>query len=152
MSGVLKSRHFMTMRLKATRQQLGATQYGDRSIAVVTFAELKGEGIQATLLPGGSDWLSATADGVLRLDCRMAFETADGALIAMTYRGMRHGPAELMQRQVVGEEIDPDLIYHRVAIFFETSADDYQYLNELIAVGKGRLGPDGATYEIFEVL
>jgi hypothetical protein len=118
----LKSRHLFTMRMKADRQMLGTTQYGSRWITLVTSAEIEGAGIRARLLPGASDWISATPDGVIRLDCRMAFETDDGATIAMTYRGMRHGPAELLERQSKGEEIDPELIYHRVAIFFETSA------------------------------
>jgi hypothetical protein len=102
----LKSRHLLTLRMKSERQILGRTQYGSRSITLVTSAEIEGSGIRANLLPGASDWISTTPDDVIRLDCRMAFETNDGAIIAMTYRGMRHGPAEALERQAAGEEID----------------------------------------------
>jgi hypothetical protein len=148
----LKSRHLFTMRMKADRQMLGATQYGSRWITLVTSAEIEGPRIRATLLPGASDWISSTPDGVIRLDCRMAFETDDGAVIAITYRGMRHGPPDLLERQARGEEVDPELIYHRVAIFFETSAPLYIHLNKMIAIGKARRDADGGVYEVFEIL
>lgn len=148
----LKSRRLFTMRMKAERQMLGTTQYGSRSITIVTSAEIVGPSIRATLMPGASDWISSTPDDVIRLDCRMAFKTDDGAIIAMTYRGMRHGPAELLERQAKGEDVDPDLIYHRVAIFFETAAPLYLYLNKILAIGKAKRQPDGGVYEVFEVL
>lgn len=148
----LKTRHLFTMRMKSERQMLGSTQYGNRWITLVTSAEIEGPGIRASLLPGASDWISAMPDGAIRLDCRMAFQTDDGAVIAMTYRGMRHGPADLLERQAQGEEVDPDLIYHRVAIFFETAAPAYIHLNKMIALGKAKREPDGGVYEVFEVL
>ena len=142
----LTSRHLFTMRMKSERQTLGTTQYGDRWITLVTAAEIEGPTIRAKLLPGASDWITSTPDGVIRLDCRMTFETDDGATIAMTYRGMRHGPAELLDRVMKGEEVDPELIYHRVAIFFETEASAYLHLNKLIAIGKAKREPDGGVY------
>ncbi len=148
----LKSRHLFTMRMKSERQVLGVTQYGSRSITIVTSAEIEGSGIRANLLPGASDWISSTPDDVIRLDCRMAFETDDGAIIAMSYRGMRHGAAELLERQAAGEGVDPELIYHRVAIFFETSSPLYIHLNKIIAIGKARREPGGGVYEVFEIL
>jgi len=33
-----------------------------------------------------------TPDETLMLDCRLLFQTDDGALIGMSYRGLRHGP------------------------------------------------------------
>jgi hypothetical protein len=90
----------------------------------VTEATIKSSGLNATLLPGGSDWVTETDDGTVLLVCRLVFQTDDGALIGMTYRGIRHGPPEVMTKLQRGEPVAPDLYYHRVAIFFETSAPE----------------------------
>ena len=42
-------------------------------------------------------------DGVLQLDVRLTLQTDDGQLIYMTYRGHRHGPADVMDRLGRGE-------------------------------------------------
>jgi hypothetical protein len=53
---------------------------------------------------------------------------------------------------VRGETVDPGLYYHRVAIFFETSAPKYAALNKMVAVGRARAEATGGVYEVFEVL
>jgi hypothetical protein len=65
---------------------------------------------------------------------------------------MRHRPPEVMAKMVRGETVDPGLYYHRVAIFFETSAPKYAALNKMVAVGRARAEATGGVYEVFEVL
>jgi hypothetical protein len=79
-------------------------------------------------------------------------QTDDGALIGMTYRGVRHGPAEVMAKVNRGEPVDPSSYYFRTATLFETSAPRYEFLNRLVAVGTGRRTAEGPIYEVFEVL
>jgi len=118
----IETPHLFTMTMKNERQVFGRTPLGERRVTIVTEATIDGSGLRATLLPGGSDWITETSDGTVLLDCRLVFQTDDGALIGMTYRGIRHGPPEVMARMARGETVDPGLYYHRVAIFFETSA------------------------------
>ena len=42
--------------------------------------------------------------------------------------------------------------YLRNAIFFETGAAGYDWLNRIIAVGIGRRTPEAAIYEVHQIL
>jgi hypothetical protein len=148
----IETRHLFTMTMKSDRQVFGRTPLGERRVTIVTEATIDGPGLRATLLPGGSDWITETSDGTVLLDCRLVFQTDDGALIGMTYRGIRHGPPEVMAQMARGETVDPGLYYHRVAIFFETSAPKYAALNKMVGVGRARPEASGGVYEVFEVL
>jgi hypothetical protein len=48
--------------------------------------------------------------------------------------------------------VDRREYYLRTAPFFETCAVRYSWLNTIVAVGVGERLPNGATYEVFEVL
>jgi hypothetical protein len=51
-----------------------------------------------------------------------------------------------------GDPVDPSEYYLRIAPFFETGAPAYAWLNTIVAVGVGERRPDGARYEVFEIL
>jgi hypothetical protein len=70
----------------------------------------------------------------------------------MVYRGLRHGPAEIMQRLDRGEPVDPAQYYFRTAIMFETASARYDWLNRIFAIGTGSRPPEGPVYQIHEVL
>jgi hypothetical protein len=148
----IETRPLFTMTMKSEGQLFGQTPLGQRRVVVVTEATIDGPNLRARLLPGGSDWITETQDGTILLDCRLVFQTDDGALVGMTYRGMRHGPSDAVARLSRGERVDPALFYHRVAIFFETSAPNYALLNKMLAIGRARREADHAVYEVFEVL
>ena len=131
---------------------LGPTPLGTRINVEVTGGSFEGERLRGEILSGGSDWLLLGADGVLRLDVRLCLRTADGALVNMTYRGFRHGPAEVIKRLDRGETVDPSEYYFRTAPFFETGAENYGWLNRIVAVASGARHKTGPVYEVFEVL
>jgi hypothetical protein len=79
-------------------------------------------------------------------------KTSDEALIAMTYRGVRYGPADVIKRIEHGEAVDPASYYFRINPMFETAAVNYDWLNRILAVGIGHRQPDGPVYSVFEVL
>jgi hypothetical protein len=91
-------------------------------------------------------------DGAWMLDVRCVMQTDDGALIGMTYRGMRHGPQEVLDRIGKGETVNPSLYYMRATHYFETASDKYDFLNKLIAVAYGHRVASGPIYSVFEVL
>lgn len=133
-------------------QMLGQTPQGNRKIAPVLGGTLRGPRLNARLLPFGGDWALTRADGVLTLDVRLTVETDDGALIHLTYTGMRHGTPEVLARLARGESVDASEMYFRIAPRFETSAPDYLWLNRLLAVGVGERLPEGPRYHIHEIL
>jgi hypothetical protein len=143
----------MTLRLSVIgMQQIGDTPNGTRRVGLVGGGTFDGPKLQGTVLPGGADWIIARPDGAMTLDVRIVLQTDDGATIGMTYRGMRHGPAEVMDKVNKGEFVDPSLYYFRTAVFFETAAPKYDWLNRVIAIGTGSRPPEGPVYDVFEVL
>jgi hypothetical protein len=149
----IRTTHLMTLTGSVSgMQSVGATPSGNRRIGLVTGGSFQGERLRGSVLPGGADWIIVRPDGATTLDVRLVLETDDKALIGMTYRGIRHGPAAVMERINRGEPVDPSEYYFRTAVAFETAAAKYDWLNRIIAVGTGRRPPEGPVYDVFEVL
>ncbi|HKM60947.1 MAG TPA: DUF3237 domain-containing protein [Acidisphaera sp.] len=150
----IRTAHLFTIRLQtaAPPQLIGAGPAGDRRVVVVSGGTFEGARLRGTVIPGGTDWIIARADGALALDVRLVLKADDDALIGMTYRGMRHGPEAVIARLNRGEAVDPSDYYFRTAVFFETGAPQHAWLNRLIAIATGDRKPDGPHYDVFEVL
>ena len=130
-------RPLMILRLATgVTEAVGETPHGTVSIVPVTGGSFKGDRLRGTVLPGGGDWVTARADGTLELDLRVTLETDDGALIYMTFTGVR----------------DDRSHYFRTVPRFETAAPQYAFLNRLLAVGVGEIFPDGPVHVIEEIL
>jgi hypothetical protein len=151
--GDIATRPLFTMRMSVEAQPLGTTRGAEQRVLVIKECTIEGDRIKGRGLPGGSDWVTVGQDGAVWLDCRMVVETDDGHLIGMSYRGMRNAPPEAMAQLHRGEAVDASRFYHRVAIFFDTSAERYKWMTRILALGKGNRLPNGSgVYEVFEVL
>ena len=134
-------------------QEIGKTPAGERRVIPVSGGEFSGERLRGEVLPhAGSDLLLLRADGSFQQDVRLSLRTDDGAMILMTYRGVRYGSPEVNQRIVRGEQVAPSEYYLRIAPFFETSAPKYAWLNTIVSVGVGERLQNGARYEVYEIL
>lgn len=142
----------MPIEVETPLQMVGQTPFGDRRIAKVLGGSFEGPKLKGRVLPGGGDWLLLRAHGVLQLDVRLTMETDDGALIYMTYRGLRHGPAEVMERLNRGEAVDPSEYYFRTAPFFETGSERYGWLNRIVSVATGYREAKGPVYDVHQIL
>src|SRR5437763_15319054 len=96
----LRSRHLFTITIQLhPTEELGNTPAGNRRVFPVSGGEFSGDRIRGTVLPvAGSDLLIVRPDGAAQQDVRMLLRTDDGALILMTYRGVRHATAEVNAR------------------------------------------------------
>lgn len=153
--GVLKNvrtRPLFVMRLEAQIVTIGGSPGADRRVGVVHGGAFEGERLSGDVLDGGADWQILRADGATTLDVRLILKTNDGALIGMTYRGLRHGPPDVLARLARAEAVDPTSYYFRTSPIFETAAEKYDWLNRIIAVGIGHRRADGPVYSVFEVL
>jgi hypothetical protein len=150
----LKSRHLFTITLKLPPTlDLGDTPAGNRRVFAVSGGQCIGERLRGEVLPqAGSDLLLVRADGSYQQDVRLILRTDDGALILMTYRGVRYASPEVSARIARGERVAPSDYYLRTAPFFETSSTKYAWLNKIVSVGIGERQPDGVSYEVFEIL
>lgn len=150
----LRSRHLFTMTITLhPTEEIGSTPAGTRRVFPVAGGDFTGDRLRGTILPvAGSDLLLTRADGSAQQDVRMVLKTDDGALIVMTYRGVRHATAEVNDRIARGEKVAPSEYYLRTAPFFETASPKYAWLNKIVTVGVGDRRPDSVVYEVFEVL
>jgi hypothetical protein len=133
----MHSRPLMRLRLTTSAiEEVGETPQGKLSIFPVIGGSFEGERLRGTVLAGGGDWVTARTDGTFELDLRVTLETDDGALIHMTFSGVR----------------DDGNHYLRTLPRFETAAPKYAFLNRLLAVGVGEIQPDGPVHAIEEIL
>ena len=136
----MQSRPLMTLRLNtAPTQNVGAGPHGNRVTYPITGGSFDGERLRGKVLAGGDDWTIRRSDGVMELDLRITLETDDGALIHMTFEGIRDDGA-------------PGAPYFRTTPRFETAEPKYAFLNRLLAVGTGEIRAEGPVHVIEELL
>ena len=111
----VRTRPLFVMHLKVRPLvMVGATPGVDRRIGLVQGGSFEGERLSGQVIDGGSDWQAVRADGSTTLDVRLLLKTDDDAMIAMTYRGVRHGPTDVITRMERGEAVDPERYYFRI--------------------------------------
>jgi hypothetical protein len=110
----------------------------NRVIVPVSGGTFDGARLKGTVLPGG-DWIVRRPDGSSVLDVRIILQTDDGQKIYMQYRGISYTPKDGAQ-------------YWRIVPVFETGAEKYLWLNNIVAVGVHRTLPGKVAYRIFQIL
>lgn len=123
--------------LEAPRE-IGPTYDGARRIIpILAGGYVKGPKISGRLMGNAADWQVTRPDGVTVADAIYAIETDDGALIQIRNTGLRHGPPEVMQRLVAGEEVDPSEYYFRTVPQFIAPEGPYDWMNRSIFICSG---------------
>jgi hypothetical protein len=149
----VRTRPLFVMRLDVKGPLVvGETSNGFRRIGIVPGGSFEGERLSGQVLDGGSDWQVVRGDGSTTLDVRLVLRTDDDVLVTMFYRGIRHGPREIIERIERGEVVEPATHYFRINPLFEAPEGKYDWLNRVIAVGIGHRRADGPIYSLFEVL
>jgi Protein of unknown function (DUF3237) len=149
----MNTRPLLTLRLAtASVQNVGAVPHGTRTIFPVIGGDFEGPRLRGKVLPGGGDWAVLRADGVLELDLRITLETDDGALIHMTFQGLRDDATDGAAAPGGAEVGDPARPYFRTLPRFETAAPQYAFLNRILAVGSGEIRASGPVHVVEEIL
>jgi hypothetical protein len=139
----------------APRLDIGAGPLGRRVLFGAAGGTFEGPRLHGEVLPGGGDWALFRADGAMALDVRLTLRTHDGALVQMTYGGRWITPPELraaMADPKTRHEIDPARYYFRTNPLFETGAESYGWLNDIVCVGTGYLIEGGIAYKVSQVI
>jgi hypothetical protein len=129
---------------------VGVTPAGRRRMVPILGGRVGGR-LEGRIVPGGADYQIVEADGLIRLEARYVIELKRGGLVFVVNNGVRHGPRELIARQLAGEAVDPELIYFRTVARFETEVGDLQGLTRSIVVGKAERHPDRVAVHFFVV-
>jgi hypothetical protein len=148
----VRTRPLFVLRLDVLPYQIiGGPEGAFRRVGAVPGGTFRGDRLSGKVLPGGNDWQTVRGDGSTVLEVKLVLQTTDGALIGMTYKGIRRGPADVIERINKGEDVDPSTYYFRINPVFET-ASEYMWINGIIAIGSGYRNPGGVIYSLFEVL
>lgn len=134
---------------------IGSGPFGQRILFGAAGGSFEGPKLRGDVLPGGGDWALFRPDGAMTLDVRLTLRTHDGALAHMTYAGRWTTPPELradMADPVKRHQIDPARYYFRTNPLFETGAEHYAWLNDIVCVGSGYLIDGGIAYRVSRVV
>ncbi|MGN6465548.1 MAG: DUF3237 domain-containing protein [Rhizobiaceae bacterium] len=150
----LTSRPLLRMDIDCHKpHELGQTSHGRRRIVTVSGGRFEGDRLKGAILPGGGDLALVRPDGVFEPNAQFLLSTDDGALIHLRYRGIWHAAAPVLARLMSREgPVDPSEYYFRTAVFFETGAEQYLWMNRLLAIGVGLPKQGGIIYDVHEVL
>ncbi|MBR9807670.1 MAG: DUF3237 domain-containing protein [Alphaproteobacteria bacterium] len=141
--------------LSEPQQMIGKAHFGRRMIAVLTGGVVEGERLNGRVMPGGGDWATIDDNDTLRLDARVTFETHDGALIYLSYRGVLRPMPKVREFSLRGgpkTDEERKQIYFRTAPIFETGDERYSWLNNVVTIGMGESIGGAVRYDVFEVL
>ncbi len=131
---------------------IGGTYDGQRRIIPILDGDFEGPNMRGSIVrEGAADWQSTRPDGVTQAEATYALRTHDGVIIQVENFGLRHGPAEVMQRMAAGEDVNPEEYYFRTSPRFIAPEGPYDWLNKRIFVGSGARYKEGIKLWFFAV-
>jgi hypothetical protein len=130
---------------------IGETGAGLRRVVPILGGTVEGPRLSGRVVPGGADFQILRADGVMELEAKYVLEAADGALIYVVNRGLRHGPADAVEKLMRGEFVDSKIIYFRAAPTFETAAPEYKWMMRSLFVCTGTRLPAQVLLRLYEI-
>jgi hypothetical protein len=149
----INTKFLFTIALEIQLSNLGDTPYGRRRIFHFDAGSFEGPKLKGRVFPGGGGWSLIRRDDVMEVDVRLVLETDDDKhQICMAWKGLRHGPKEVMDRVYRGEIVDPGAYYFRTTPYFETSSEKYGWMNRICSIASGSLSANARTLDVFQVL
>lgn len=130
---------------------LGAAPTGERRYVPLGGGAATGPELNGTLVEGGIDWQVARSDGVLEIAAHYVIRTDDGALVEVKSDGLRHGPAEVMQRLARGEAVPRDAYFFRTLMRFTTGAPQWAHLNKVMAIAVGQREARAVLLDVYRL-
>ena len=130
---------------------VGRTPLGERRVIPITGGRVSGEAMNGEILPGGADFQLIRPDGVAEIEARYTLKLADGALVYIVNRGLRHAAPEDMARLLRGEPVPPERVYFRTAPVFETASPAHAWLHRSLFLGLGERRPDSVRVAIHAI-
>jgi len=132
----------------ALPEAIGASGWGIRLFFAVVGENgyVKGENLNAKILPRGEDAALIRADNCFELNVRIVLQTDDNALIYASYGGISDMTEEEANSFLTGS-LPPNLNLFTTPRF-ETAHENYQWLTRIQAVGRGSVEPEGDLFKV----
>jgi hypothetical protein len=134
---------------------IGDGPLGRRILFGAAGGTFEGPRLRGEVVPGGGEWALFRADGAMLLDVRLMLRTHDDALVHMTYGGRWITPPDLraeMADPAKRYQVDPSRYYFRTNPLFETGAEQYAWMNDIVCVGQGYLVEGGIAYNVAQII
>jgi uncharacterized protein DUF3237 len=132
---------------------VGQAPDGLRRFVPIIGGTFAGPLLNGRVVPGSGDWQIVRSDGVLSAEARYILETADGVLIAVNNRGVRHAPPEVMAKLNRGELVPSTSYYFRTSATFEAPVGSrHEWVNRTLFVATAEREPSTAIIHFFRVL
>ena len=131
---------------------LGSGSAGIRRTVPITGGTFAGPLMRGIVLPGGADWQIAESKSLTFVDAQYVIETDDGVRIQVRNWGIRHGPAEVLQRIAAGEPVAPDEYYFRTSPRFFPPHGRYEWLKQSVFVASAERSSDVVEVRVWKVL
>jgi hypothetical protein len=116
----------------------GKSPFGTRIAYPIKGGTFEGPKMKGKVKAVGEDWLLKVDEATNKLDVRLVLETEDGQLIACSYPGIVHNNTD-------------GTAYWRITPTFQTSSKKHDWLNYVLAVGKGSFQDGSVNYDVFAI-
>lgn len=144
--------HLFTAKIEVDSPiEIGESGKGNRRVIPITGGTFEGPEIQGTILAGGADYQLIRNDGVTEVVAHYTIETDDGVPIYIINKGYRHGPKDIIDKLIRGEDVPDGSYYFKTTPTFETSGAKYDFLNRMIVVGEGVRRPSNVEMAFYVV-
>jgi hypothetical protein len=152
MTPTLKTKYVFTITARiAEVMSAGDVGHGVRRIIPIIGGDVRGQ-INGKVCPFGADFQIIRPNELIELEAKYALQTDDGAIVYVENKGIRFGPADLLQKLKRGEPVDPKLIYCRTSPKFETGHEKYRWLMENLFVASVARHADRVVIDVHQVL
>jgi len=131
--------------------EVGDVGTGIRRVIPIIGGTFEGNGIKGKVLSGGADYQIIRYDGVTEALAHYVIETENGVPIYVINKGYRHGPKEIIDKIIRGEQVPDGSYYFKTTPSFETSSEKYSYLNRMIFIGEGIRRPNDVQISFYQV-
>ena len=125
---------------------------GERRFIPIIGGSFIGERLSGEILPGGADWQLVRPDGSAFLHARYTLRTKDNAFIYIENQGIRWANPDVLEQLARGDIVDPSKYYFRTTPRFETGAEKYLWLNNIISICSGVRLADAVIIDFYSVL
>jgi hypothetical protein len=133
-------------------RSLGPAPGGERRVVPILGGTFRGDGLEGEVLGGGADWQWRRDDGTLDIDAHYALRERGGAVIEVRSRGVRAGPAEVLERLARGDDLDPAAYYFRTALRFTTGDPRLGWLNRVLGLATAARRARRVELDVYRVL
>lgn len=116
---------------------------------------LTGGRINATIVSSNREWMYVRYDGTCEFDLQCLLRLDAGPSVSLQCKGLLFlTEQQWTQLETAGsaKSLDSASYYLRMTAHFKTDDRHFEWLNNLVSIGTGEVGPHRLEFDLFELL